>query len=113
MRRPPGAQSLLALALVALAFGALPAPVSAQQRIVITGFVQWFDGSRMQVMTDTGYSVSVNVSRIDQDVTNAVRQGDRIQVYGFVPPDRRRVIAERIEIGPNTYDNYSTFPQAP
>jgi hypothetical protein len=98
---------------VALVLGALPAAASAQQRIIIAGFVQWLDGSRMQVMTDTGYSLNVNLDRIDQDVTNGLRQGDRVQIYGFVPPDRRRIIAERIERGPNTYDNYSAFPQSP
>ena len=42
-----------------------------------------------------------------------MRGGDRIRVCGVVPPDRRRVFAERIDRGPNTYDNYSEFAQSP
>jgi hypothetical protein len=75
--------------------------------------VQWVDGSKMQVMADSGYSINVSLDRIDQDDYNTLQQGDRVRVYGFVPPDRRRVIAERIERGPNTYDHYPAYPQSP
>ena len=90
-RRQVKARVLLVV-LVGLVGGWLPTPAGAQQRIVINGSIQWIDGSRMQVMADSGYS---------------------IRIYGVVPPDRRRVIAERIERGPNIYDNYSEFPQSP
>jgi hypothetical protein len=99
--------------LVGLGFALLPAAGAAQQRIVINGSVQWIDGSKMQVMADSGYSINVSLDRITQDEYNTLRGGDRVRVFGFVPPDRRRVIAERIERGPNTYDDYSPYPQAP
>lgn len=104
---------LLVLMLVGLGLGWLPAPVAGQQRIVINGSIQWIDGSKMQVMADSGYSINVSLDRIAQDDYNSMRGGDRVRIYGFVPPDRRRVIAERIERGPNTYDDNSAFPQSP
>ena len=103
----------LLVVLAGLAWGWLPTPVSAQQRIVINGSIQWIDGSKMQVMADSGYSISVSLDQIAQDEYNPMRGGDRIRVYGIVPPDRRRVIAERIERGANIYDDYSAFPQSP
>lgn len=104
---------LLVLLAVGLGLGWFPDSGAAQQRIVINGFVQWIDGSKMQVMADGGYSVNVSLDRVTQDEYNTMRGGDRVRVHGFVTPDRRRVIAERIEGGPNIYDNYSTYPQAP
>jgi hypothetical protein len=107
------ARFFLVLAVAGLWLGWLGGPAAAQQRIIINGFVQWIDGSRMQVMADSGYSVNVSLDRVTQDEYNTIRGGDRVRVYGFVPPDRRRVIAERIEVGPNTYDNYRAYPEAP
>jgi hypothetical protein len=104
---------LLVFLLTGLAWGWLTTEAVAQQRMIINGFVQWIDGSKMQVMADSGYSINVSLERITQDEYNTVRGGDRVRVYGIVPPDRRRVIAERIERGPNIYDNYSEFPQSP
>ena len=104
---------VLVVVLAGLAWGWLPTPADAQQRIVINGSVQWIDGSKMQVMADSGYSINVSLERIAQDEYNTMQGGDRVRVYGIVPPDRRRVIAERIERGPNIYDNYSEFPQSP
>jgi hypothetical protein len=103
----------LVVVLAGLAWGWLATPAVAQQRIVINGSVQWIDGSKMQVMADSGYSINVSLDQITQDEYNTIRGGDRVRVYGIVPPDRRRVIAERIERGPNIYDNYSEFPQSP
>ena len=100
---------LLILLTVGLGLGWLPGPTAAQQRIVINGFVQWIDGSKMQVMADSGYSINVSLDQIAQDEYNTMQPGARVRVYGFVPPDRRRVIAERIEQGPNIYDNQPTF----
>ena len=103
---------VLLVVLVGLVGGWLPTPAGAQQRIVINGSIQWIDGSRMQVMADSGYSINVSLDQIAQDEYNTMRGGDRIRIYGVVPPDRRRVIAERIERGPNIYDNYPEFPQS-
>jgi hypothetical protein len=103
----------LVVVLAGLAWGWLTLPAVAQQRIVINGSIQWIDGSKMQVMADSGYSISVSLDQIAQDEYNTMRGGDRIRIYGIVPPDRRRVIAERIERGANIYDDYSAFPQSP
>jgi hypothetical protein len=104
---------LLFVALLALGFGWLVGPAGAQQRIVINGYVQWIDGSRMQVIADSGYSISVSLDQVALDEYRTIRGGDRVRVFGFVPPDRRRVIAERIEQGPNVYETNPAFPQAP
>ena len=111
-RRQVKARVLLVV-LVGLVGGWLPTPAGAQQRIVINGSIQWIDGSRMQVMADSGYSINVSLDQIAQNEYNTMQPGARVRVYGFVPPDRRRVIAERIEQGPNIYDNQSTYPQSP
>lgn len=99
-KRYPVKARLLVVVLAGLAWGWLPTPAIAQQRIVINGSVQWIDGSKMQVMADSGYSINVSLDRVAQDEYNTIRGGDRVRVYGFVPPDRRRVIAERIEVVP-------------
>ena len=109
LRQRRQVRRLLVLVLIGLGWAWLATPAFAQQRIVIDGSVQWIDGSKMQVMADSGYSINVSLDRIAQDDYNSIRGGDRVRVYGLVPPDRRRVIAERIERGPNTYDDSSSY----
>jgi hypothetical protein len=88
-------------------------PATAQQRMSLAGYVQWISGSTMQLMADNGISVRVDLQLADQASYNTIRGGDRVRVFGYVSPDRGRLIAERIDRSdaPNVYDPYS--PQAP
>jgi hypothetical protein len=101
--------------IVALLCGGLVVPagsVSAQQRTVITGFVQWISGSDMQVMADNGISIRINLDNAAQSDYNTLSNGDRVRVFGYVSPDRSELIAQRIERidEPNVYDSQSAYP---
>src|SRR5262245_22750729 len=99
-------RSGLSLMLAALVLGLLPSSVAGQERVVITGSVQWIDGSRMEVMADSGYSISVNLTQVDQSSYNTLSPGDRVRVVGVVSPDRSQLIAERVVGGAtNIYDD--------
>ena len=78
---------LLALSAVASEAGEL---------VRITGEVQWLAGSRMQVMTDTGGSVAVDLTEAEQSSYQALRPGDAVVVDGEVAADRRRIFAREI-----------------
>ena len=92
----------------------LAGPASGQQRLVISGFVQWISGSTMQVVADNGASVRVDLQLVDQSDYNTLRNGDRVRVFGYISPDRSRLIGESIDRSdaPNIYDSY-TPSQAP
>ena len=60
--RPPGrVHWRLIVALLCGGLVSLAGPASGQQRMVITGFVQWISGSDMQVMADNGASIRINL----------------------------------------------------
>jgi hypothetical protein len=65
----------------------------AQQMVRFVGSVQWIAGSRMQVMTQTGASVVVDLTEADQSAYRALRTGDAVVVDGLVSGDRRRIVA--------------------
>src|SRR5262245_18981227 len=93
------------IALTVLALG-LPGVVAGQERMVVTGFVQFIDGQSMVVMADSGFSMRVNLERVDQSSYNTLAPGDRVRVVGFVAPDRSQLIAERVVAGAtNVYDD--------
>jgi hypothetical protein len=83
---------------------------AAQQRIMLVGTVQWTSSNRIQLILDTGASVSIDVSRVDQSSYLTLRGGDRVRVVGYVSPDRNRVIAESVEVGDA---GAGGFPQTP
>lgn len=91
--RRSAACSLLAVVL-SLAL-AVPAP-DAQGLVRLSGVVQWLSGTRMQMITDDGASVPVDLSRADQASYQALRNGDRIIVDGVLASDRRHVVATEI-----------------
>ena len=114
--RPAGrARWGLIAALLCGALVALAGPAGAQQRFNFSGFVQWIQGSTMQVMGDNGYSIRVDLQLVDQSDYNTLKGGDRVRVSGYVSPDRSRLIGERIDRidAPNVYEPYSPYPQAP
>jgi endonuclease YncB( thermonuclease family) len=88
----------------------IAASATAQQRLSFTGFVQWISGSSMQVVADNGASVRVELRLVDQPSYNTLRAGDPVRVFGYVSPDRSRLIGERIDRidAPNVYDSCSS-----
>ncbi len=86
------------LAVLLLALAVPLAGAEAQQRLLVVGMVQWTSTNRIQVMSDSGQTVSIDVSRIDQGTYSGLRGGERIRVVGYVPPERNRLIAESLEI---------------
>ena len=93
----------------------LAGPAAAQQPFAFAGFVQWIQGSTMQVMGDNGYSIRVDLQLVGQSDYNTLKGGDRVRVFGYVSPDRSRVIGQRIDRSdaPNVYEPYSPYPQSP
>jgi hypothetical protein len=84
---------------VGLLVGALllvAAPAGAQQAFNFTGTVQWASSTGVQVMADNGASVPLDLDRVDQTSYTSLRGGDRVRVYGYLAPDRKRVVALQI-----------------
>ena len=97
---------------------ALAGPVAGQQRLVVSGFVQYISGSTLQMVADdtgirVGGSIRVDLTLVAQSDYNTLRSGDRVRVFGYVSPDRSRLIGERIDRldAPNVYEHYT--PQTP
>lgn len=87
---PMTAAGLLgAVLLLTLAVGAS----EAQELVRFFGSVQWIAGTRMQVMTDSGVSVAVDLTQADQSSYQALRSGDSVVVDGVLSADRRRIVA--------------------
>ena len=87
--------------------------VAAQQRLSVTGTIQWVSSTRIQVMTDAQVSVSIDVSRLPQGSYPLLRTGDRVNVVGVVSPDRSRLIAESVDAGTPGGGYWNLFPEAP
>jgi hypothetical protein len=101
--------------LLGASLAALAGPAAAQQPFAFSGFVQWIQGSTLQVMGDNGYSIRVDLQNVAQSDYNLLRGGDRVRVFGYVSPDRSRVIGQRVDRidAPNVYEPYSPYPQSP
>jgi hypothetical protein len=100
---PPRRGSLLLALLLA---GTLQSPAAAQQRLQFHGWVQWISGTTMQVSTDDGPSVSVDLSRVDQAQYQALRNGDGVTVFGVVLRDRSAVVGLAIRRDPDSDFSY-------
>jgi hypothetical protein len=112
--RPPFWRRLACIVVgAALAVALHAGPLAAQQRLVVTGTVQWADSSRIQVMTDANVSVSVDVSRLPQGSYPSLRSGDRLSAVGTVAPDRSRLIAQSVTLADPGGGYWTVFPQAP
>lgn len=91
-RRSAVAALLGALLLLAL----VGVPPEAQELVRVVGVVQWVAGTKMQVMTETGVSVAVDLAQADQSSYQALRNGEPVVVDGVLSADRRRVVAHEI-----------------
>jgi len=86
--------SALAVAGLMLLVGA--AAAEAQSLVRFVGSVQWIAGNSMQVMTDTGASIVIDLTRADQSSYRGLRTGDAVVVDGYLSADRRRIVAEEL-----------------
>jgi hypothetical protein len=100
------------IVLVALVVVLTSSAALAQRRIVAVGAVQWTSSTRVQMMTDAGVSISIDVSRLGQTEYTSLRSGDRVSVIGVVAPDGTRLIAESIEPADPGGGLWNIFPQA-
>ena len=68
----------------------------AQERMRISGTVQWSGARRMQLMSDAGGTVTDDLREAAQESYRGLHVGQRVIVDGVVATDRRRVIAHNI-----------------
>ena len=73
-----------------------PAAAEAQRNVRFVGSVQWIAGNSMQVMTDSGASVVIDLTQADQSSYRGLRTGDAVVVDGYLSSDRRRIVAEEL-----------------
>ena len=104
MRR---ARLLVVVALVAT----LGVDAAEAQDVRFVGSVQWIGGTRMQVMADSGASVTVDLMQTDQALYQGLRGGDLVVVDGTLSADRRRIIAR--ELWRDSRRGYWTQSQSP
>jgi hypothetical protein len=68
----------------------------AQEPIRVVGWVQWVSGNNMQMVTDGGGSINIDLTRADQSSYRALRPGELVYVEGTVAPERNRIIARDV-----------------
>jgi hypothetical protein len=68
----------------------------AQEMLRFSGSVQWIAGNRMQLMTDSGASVAIDLTQADQSSYQGLRNDELVVVDGVLSPDRRRIMAREI-----------------
>jgi hypothetical protein len=91
-RRPAAAALLVVIVVLVLTTVAS----EAQQLLRLVGSVQWIGGARMQVLTEGGGSVAIDLTEADQASYQALRNGDWVVVDGVWSSDRRRVVAYEV-----------------
>jgi hypothetical protein len=73
--------------------------VAGQQRFVVVGTVQWTSSDHIQLMTDTGVSIDIDVSNVDESALFGVHGGPRLRIVGVASPDGKQLIADSVEPG--------------
>ena len=78
----------------ALIVGLLAAPLAAgaQSPLYYAGRVQWIAGSTMLLITDEGFSLRVDLKRVDQSEYSGLGSRDRVTVTGFISQDGNYLI---------------------
>jgi hypothetical protein len=61
-----------------------PAPGNGQERFQVHGYVQWIGGNAMQLQTDGGASISLDLSQLDQGSYQTLTNGNGVTVTGVV-----------------------------
>jgi hypothetical protein len=84
--------ALLGVVLLLLA----PRALAAQPLVRVVGQIQWIAAERMQVVTEGGESIAVDLTEADQSSYRGLRNGDWVVIDGVISSDRRRIIAQEI-----------------
>jgi hypothetical protein len=82
--------------LLLLASTAVAGAQTAAPPVQVVGTVQWISGQGMALALDTGSSVPVDLTQVEQDAYQRLITGDRIVVTGTLSPRRNRVLATAI-----------------
>ena len=82
-----------------IAGGLLVAPITsnAQGLVYYEGRLQWLSGSTLILMTDEGFSLRVDLWRVDQSQYQGLRTGVRILVTGVVSEDGNYLIGRSVQ----------------
>jgi hypothetical protein len=80
------------ITMIASGFLAAPITASAQGLVYYEGRVQWVSGATLILATDDGYSIRVNLTRVDQSQYQSLGPRSRIIVGGVVSEDGNYVI---------------------
>ena len=83
------------------------APAVAQaQYLQVDGWVQWVAADRLQLVLDSGLSISVDLTKVPQREYQGLGIGprDRVAVVGVISDDNRRLIATSVaKLGRNSF----------
>jgi len=64
-----------------------PVPGNGQERFRVHGYIQWIAGDAMQLQTDGGESISLDLTQVDQGSYQGLANGNGVTVAGvFVRP---------------------------
>jgi hypothetical protein len=61
-----------------------PVPGNGQERFRVHGYIQWIAGDAMQLQTDGGPSISLDLSQVDQSSYQGLSNGKGVTVTGVV-----------------------------
>jgi hypothetical protein len=89
-------RGLVALLLGAMLLVLTPRALEAQALVRVMGQVQWIAGARMQVMSEGGASIAIDLMQADQSSYQGLRNDDWVVIDGVVSSDGRRIIASEI-----------------
>jgi hypothetical protein len=89
-RRAMWAVRVIAIVAVLLPAGGAAAAVS---NLRLEGRVQWINGEMMILASDEGWSIRIDLARVDQDEYRGLRSGERVVVTGIPAGDWRSVMA--------------------
>jgi hypothetical protein len=100
-------KTIVATIAAVLVLAATLGPAVAQgQYMQVDGWVQWLSADKLQLVLDSGLSISVDLTKVPQSEYQALGLGprDRISVVGVVSADNRKLIASSVvKVGRGAY----------
>lgn len=69
---------------VLLSLAISPVPGHGQERFRVHGYIQWIAADAMQLQTDGGPSISLDLSQVDQSSYQGLANGKGVTVTGVV-----------------------------